>query len=165
MMSFKKAILRNIIYLVISTLFAVAFIDAKSISLQTDPFAILKGYKRVKSLKGKTGELLGYIYIKESSKYTNDVLSALLVVKQKGARLDTLYRIDSNGFFNLHGKVELKHPAKNYYGFKLKNEKKTDTDFFTVGYVDSKGKLDSDDNNYFIDWNYKNKLFEYSPMP
>ena len=130
----------------------------------TDAFAVLKDYKRVTLLKGKTGEL-GYIYVKENKHYTNAVLSALLVVKQNGAKLDTLYRIDAKGFFNSKGKMELKNEPKGYYGFKLAKASKASTDLFSIEFVDSKGNSYSDDNNFLIDWDYKSKIFEYYPAP
>lgn len=132
---------------------------------QTDPFAILKGYNRVRALNGKRGELLGYIYVKNNLKYNNGVLTDLLVVKANSNKLDTLYHIDVKGFFNSQGKPELKNMAKQYYGFKLSKQLKGRTDLFSVGDVDRNGKLFSDDNDFLIDWNYKTKKFEYYAAP
>jgi len=167
----RKIILKNTILRIIICMLAFNSIGEASVqpkktaSFQIDAFAILKGYKRVRILRGKDGELLGYIYVNENGKYTNGVLSVLLVVKEKGTGLDTLYRIDSKGFFNSQGKIELKNHAKNYYGFKLHPELKRNTDLFSVGDVNNKGKMESDDNDFLIDWNYKNKTFGYDPAP
>jgi len=132
---------------------------------ETNPYAVLKGYNRVRALNGKKGELLGYIYVKNNLNYTNGVLTDLLVVKANNNKLDTLYRIDSKGFFNSQGKPELKNTVKQYYGFKLSKELKGHTDLFSVGDVDRNGKLFSDDNDFLINWNYQTKRFEYYPMP
>jgi len=94
------------------------------------------------------------------------VLTALLVVKTIGLKLDTLYQINSRGdFINSDGKIEEKSPTKNYFGFKLYQGKKVLTDHFSIGDVDSKGILFSDDNNYLIDWDYKIKRLVYEPAP
>ncbi|WP_295677380.1 hypothetical protein, partial [uncultured Mucilaginibacter sp.] len=141
---------------------------AQSTVSQADPFSTLKsnGYKRVISLKGKNGELLGDLYVKENPKYTNHVLTALLVVRPRGLKLDTLYQINAHGdFINTDGKIELKNHVKDYYGFKLFKEKKGFTDLFTTGEVDRTGRLYSDDNDYLIDWDYNTKKFEYYPAP
>ncbi|MCO5949836.1 hypothetical protein [Mucilaginibacter flavidus] len=141
-------------------------VGSNKVSYQTpDIFAALKEYKQVKSLKGKAGELLGYIYVKENKKYTNGVLSGLLVVKKNGVKLDTLYRIDSKGLFNSKGKLELKNEPKGYYEFKLGKKPTANEDWFTIEFVDSKGKSFSDDNNYLIDWDAKNKAFGYEAAP
>lgn len=138
---------------------------AENKSFQKDPFAALKGYKRVRLLKGKLGEMLGYIYLKENSKYKNGALTTLLVVKPNSNKLDTLYRVDAKGFFDSKGKCELKNDVKAYYGFKLYKESKNHTDSFAIGFVDRSGEMYSDDNDFFIDWNYKKKAFEYYPAP
>jgi hypothetical protein len=148
---------------------ATTSILAKSIIFQRDPFATLKrnGYKSVRLLKGKKGELLGYIYVKENSKYTNHVLAELLVVKTNGSKLDTLYQINVNGdFVNSNGKIELKNPPDHkYYGFKLEKAKEGLDDLFYIGEIDKKGNLFSDDNDYLVNWDIKTKKFVYYPAP
>jgi hypothetical protein len=140
-------------------------VNAIEPSIQTNPFAILKGYKCVRSLKGKAGEMLGYIYVKENGKYKSGILTTLLVVKQNGNKLDTLYRIDYKGFFNSRGKIELKNRTKDYYGFKLSKELKNHKDLFSTGNTDQNGSVYADDNDFLINWDYKKKAFEYYPMP
>lgn len=148
--------------------FGIDRLIAQSTVSQTDPFSTLKsnGYKQVVSLKGKNGELLGDLYVKENPKYTSHVLTSLLVVKAVGLKSVTLYQINSRGdFINADGKIELKNHVKDYYGFKLYKGKKNFSDLFTTGMVDRTGRLYSDDNDYLIDWNYDTKKFEYYPMP
>ncbi|WP_162996736.1 hypothetical protein [Mucilaginibacter kameinonensis] len=159
----KRTTLRIIIGCLILNCFA--GVSAKSRLFQVDPFAILKGCKCIRSLKGKSGEMLGYIYVKENNEYTNVVLTTLLVVKENGHKLDTLYRIDSKGFFNSRGKAELKNEVKGYHGFKLAKELKKHTDLFSIGFTDRNGKAYSDDNDFLIIWDYKKKAFEYYPAP
>lgn len=149
---------------IISIICCLLFINCLGIG--TSQFsAILKDYKQVRILKGNAGELLGYIYVKENKQYTTGVLLALLVVKKNGAKLDTLYQINSDGLFNSKGKMELKYSKRGYYGFKLGKELKTTIDLFSIGFVDNKGNLYADDNDFLIDWNYKNKIFGYDPAP
>jgi len=119
-LSKKKAILSTICCLLFINCLIVR---AKSTLHQIS--AIPKDYKQIRLLKGNAGELLGYIYVKENRQYANDVFSALLVVKKNGTKVDTLYRIDSEGFFNSKGKIELKYRSRKYYGFKLGKEIKT----------------------------------------
>lgn len=166
---FNKVIFKVIVCLFALNCDVVAGMSAKSIRPQTDTFAVLKfsGFKRVRSLKEKNGEFLGYIYVKENTKYKNgQVLTALLVVKARGSKLDTLYEINSHGdLINTDGKIELKNHVKNYYGFKLAKEIKNITDLFSTGNVDSSGWLFSDDNDYLINWDYNTKKFVYYPAP
>lgn len=161
--------LKKVILATALSLSVIGWIRAKGIIFQTDFFSVLtkNGCQRVRSLKGKKGEFLGYIYVKENPKYANHVLTALLVIKVHGSKLDTLYQINAYGdFVNSSGKIELKNPDDHkYYGFKLYQEKKDRLGFFDIGEVDKKGTLFSDDNVYFIDWNYKSKKFEYYPAP
>ncbi len=162
----RKIILNSIICLLLLSGIGVSTVKAhRGFCQEPDPFASLKGYTRARVLKTKTGELLGYIYVKENNKFTNGVLTDLLVVKDKGLRLDTLYHINSAGFFNAKGKTELKNYVKGYYGFRLHKQVKIVSEVFSIGYVDMKGKMYSDDNDYLIDWNDKTKVFEYYPMP
>jgi hypothetical protein len=143
-------------------------VTAKTIIYQADPFGGLKlnEYKRVSSLETKNGQFLGYIYVKENAKYTNHVLSSLLVVKASGLKLDTLYKINTHGdFINAEGKIEEKNTAKHYYGFQLDKAKKGYKDVFSIAFVDSKGRRYSDDNYYLFDWNYETKKIEYYPAP
>ncbi|MCO5948304.1 hypothetical protein [Mucilaginibacter flavidus] len=46
--------------------------------------------------------------------------------------------------------MELKNEPKGYYGFKLGKKPTANEDWFTIEFVDSKGKSFSDDNNYLI---------------
>jgi len=141
------------------------YCEVKSQLSQSNPYAVLKGYKRDHVLNDTTGKLLGYIYVKENPHYKNGVLSALLVVKAIGSKLDTLYKINSRGFYNSRGKAELVNHVKDDHGFRLYKAHKNDTDEFSIGDVDSNGKLYSDDNDFLIDWDYKKKVFYYYPMP
>jgi hypothetical protein len=143
-------------------------IQNKNPNYQGDPFSILimNGYKHVNSLKAKNGRPLGEIYVKENPKYSTKVLTTLLVVKLHGLKLDTVYQINSRGqFINVDGKVEKKNCVKVYYGFKLVEDRKKQFDSFSVGYVDSNGKLYSDDNDHFIYWEDTTGKFVYYPMP
>jgi hypothetical protein len=165
----SKTILKFAISWIILYSLSIIIIRAKGILPQPDPYAILviKGFKAVKSLRGKNGEHLGEIYVKGNNKYKGkEIFKSLLVVKAHGLLLDTLYQIASNGnFINSFGKIELKNYYRHYYGFKLYKEKKDFTDYFSIGDIDLNGKLPTDDNRYYIDWDYKLKRFVYDPAP
>jgi hypothetical protein len=149
---------------IIFCLLLISFLGAEARG-QSNPYAPLKDYKLVRTLKDSTGKFLGYIYVKENPHYKNSVLSALLVVRANGNKLDTLYRINSGGFYNSRGKAELVNHVKDYHGFKLGKYNAKMTDGFDVENVDSNGRPYDDDNNYFIDWNAKKHVFYYYPMP
>lgn len=166
MTSLKRPILKAVFVLFTATSIIVTH---KTLALQADPFALVKSdaFKLVRSLVGKHGEFLGYVYVKENPKYTNHVLLSLLVLKNHGSKLDTLYQIKANGdFVNSKGEIELKNPPDhNYCGFKLYAEKKNYRDIFSVGEVDRKGAFFADDNHYLIDWEYATQKFMYYPAP
>jgi hypothetical protein len=165
----KQTILKAIICLFAARLIGITNVTAKGVAIQADPFAALrsKGYQQVRVLKSKKGELLGYVFVKEDPKYSNHVLTALLVVKAHGLRIDTLYQINTKGdFINSLGKIELRNPSDNvYYGFKLHEEIRKHMDLFSIGETDRKGQLFSDDNDFLIDWDYKTHKFHYYPAP
>jgi hypothetical protein len=46
-----------------------------------------------------------------------------------------------------------------YYGFKLSEELKDGKDLFSVGFVNKSGRVDSDDNDFLVDWNYKTQVY------
>jgi len=70
----EKTILVAIFCLFVINCLGAPSIKAKYALPQTDTFAVikLKGYQQVRSLIGKNGELLDYIYVKVNARYKNN---------------------------------------------------------------------------------------------
>jgi hypothetical protein len=107
-------------------------------------------------LKDAKGNPLGDVYIED---FKSDVFNKLLITKQKGGKIDTLYFINNYLFTNPKG-TDITFSKENFNGYKIEFFKGDSFQLFGIG---KNGNETSDPAT--IVWNYQKKIFEVFQTP
>ena len=126
--------------------------------LKRDPImnSKLENFKFIYSLKSKSDDYLGDLYVKEVN---DSVFSSLLIVEKVKNALFKLYEINNYNFSNRNG-VDIEVGKDEFWGYRFDLKKQ---DYFVLTALHNKGANVSD--AIYIKWNYIDQIFEVRKTP
>lgn len=120
------------------------------------PNSKLYEYEFVYTLKNKTDNYLGDVYIK---KVNDSVFHSLLIVNKLEKSTIKLYEISNYTLSNTIG-IDMEIRKEEFWGYRFELMKH---DYFVLTALHDKGKSVSD--AICIEWNYEDQVFEVNKAP